>query len=507
MAGLAGTAAATALLAGALVGPAQAASPEVIAQFKPGVTPAQAYAAVAAAGGQVTRDLHIINGLGVVAGPAARRQLAGDEAVSQITDNTGVKSSATTLVETSRLADSYTASVFADKLWNGKLLTGKGVGVAVIDTGIAGDLPDFRVSGDRPDIASDRLRGHEPRGDDAGDAYGHGTHIAGLVAGNGTNRARERPARRQVRRRGTEREPDLGQGQRRRRQRDRARRDRRPAVRRRPHGRLQHPRRQPLARVLDGRSRTRPTRWTRRSSRHGSTGIVVVAAAGNRGAAERRGLLRAGQRPLRDHGRRRSTTWAPRAPSDDNCHAVVEPRHDPGRVRQARGDRAGRAHRLDDRAGRDYASCARAACATALLPVGGTSMAARCVRRGRCAAPQKHPTWTPNQVKGAVVKSHPAADRRANRPARGRRRHGADGDGPPRTRGSRRTRTSTRRPATSTTSAQAGAGRAGASAADALRASWSRASWSCVCDGFTGASVDPTRASWSRASWSTSWDK
>src|SRR5207249_3494969 len=69
----------------------------------------------------------------------------------------------------------------------------KGVGVAVIDTGLAGDLPDFRVSD-----SDARSRGIvsaivNPTTADAKDSFGHGTHVAGLIAGNGFNRPASDP--------------------------------------------------------------------------------------------------------------------------------------------------------------------------------------------------------------------------------------------------------------------------------------------------------------------------
>src|SRR5690349_21661877 len=132
----------------ALAGPASAAEPELIVQFKPGVSAQAGRGAVEAAGGRVTRDLHLINAVGAVV-PEPER-LAADPAIARVTPAAQVRSTATTLVDTSRLAASYNASVFAQKVWNDKGLTGKGVGVAVIDTGIAGDLPDFRTSATDP---------------------------------------------------------------------------------------------------------------------------------------------------------------------------------------------------------------------------------------------------------------------------------------------------------------------------------------------------------------------
>ncbi len=81
-------------------------------------------------------------------------------------------------------------------MWNNPIadVSGRGVGVAVIDTGIAGGMPDFRASGS----SSSRVIANAVTNPDArtpGDAYGHGTHVAGIIAGNGWNRSYTDPLR------------------------------------------------------------------------------------------------------------------------------------------------------------------------------------------------------------------------------------------------------------------------------------------------------------------------
>jgi serine protease AprX len=79
--------------------------------------------------------------------------------------------------------DNAAQAVNAPAAWNSNI-TGSGIGVALIDSGVnnhpdlvtTGFLPFSRIVYNQSFVAGDSS---------AADAYGHGTHIAGLIAGNG----------------------------------------------------------------------------------------------------------------------------------------------------------------------------------------------------------------------------------------------------------------------------------------------------------------------------------
>jgi serine protease AprX len=81
------------------------------------------------------------------------------------------------------LLNAYDRSVGADKLWTEPpYLDGSGVTVAVVDSGITPDA-DLQVSGSSSRItAATTLIANDTT---TQDGYGHGTHVAGIIAGNG----------------------------------------------------------------------------------------------------------------------------------------------------------------------------------------------------------------------------------------------------------------------------------------------------------------------------------
>jgi len=72
----------------------------------------------------------------------------------------------------------FAAAVRADQVWSS--LKGQGVTVAVVDSGISSHA-DLQTNGISRIVAATNQTGEA----DASDGYGHGTHVAGIVGGNG----------------------------------------------------------------------------------------------------------------------------------------------------------------------------------------------------------------------------------------------------------------------------------------------------------------------------------
>ncbi|MCA9791757.1 MAG: S8 family peptidase [Candidatus Eremiobacteraeota bacterium] len=130
-------------------------------------------------------DLEVRAQLELIGGLAIRADQAGLEALEQFCQShQGVKVFEDAPVEIIRpieeeispLLDTGAPTIRADELW-AQGITGKGVTVAVIDTGIA-PHPDIR---DRIIGFHDLVNGRSEPYDD----QGHGTHVAGTVAGDG----------------------------------------------------------------------------------------------------------------------------------------------------------------------------------------------------------------------------------------------------------------------------------------------------------------------------------
>ncbi len=178
-------------------------------------------------------------------------------------------------VDYDNLRTAYNYSIGADEAWHDGY-SGKGVGVAVIDTGIAGGLRDFRAA-DSTALPRRRFGGRQPGRRE------RRRRVRPRHARRRPDRGQRqqppllRPEARQVPGRRARGQPDRRQGRRRGRLRDGAGRHRRPSVRGRQQARLQHPRRQPLAALDSGRVvQDRPAR------RGGRGGMVQRHRRGDR---------------------------------------------------------------------------------------------------------------------------------------------------------------------------------------------------------------------------------
>ena len=480
-----------------------------------GVPPAQQRAAVRAAG-VVVRDLHVIRALACArlrgAAPAGRdargpRRHAGRAMRAP-------RPRAPRATWDRELATAFVQSTRVDKVWTDPKVpaTGDGVTVGVIDTGIAGGIADFAPRRD----ATSRVVASvvtNPDATTATDRYGHGTHVAGIIAGSTQGLSAT----------------------------------------------------DPLANRYDGTAPTAKLVSLKASDDHGNAYVSDVIAAlqfvVDHGAdygirvvnlslrvdrsrflsarsARRRGRGRVGprrgrrrgcgqpwdgrrcrcvcarERSVRDHRRRGRR---PRHQGHDRRHPrpMVEPRGHAGRVRQAGPRRARRSHRGTARTGQRLpALCSECVVDGRYFRLSGTSMAAPVVAGIAADLLSRHPDWTPDQVKGALTYNSPVLDR-SGEPT-GNLRPTADGAWEvaadsaikaakqelvanvgltpssfvdPTTGWIDETRASWRRASWR-------------SAIDGLRASWGAASWSCECaDDALQEDATTTRASWRRASW------
>jgi serine protease AprX len=143
--------------------------------------------AVRRLGGRVTRALPIVAGFAATMPAAAVDALARLAGVRAVTPDDRVRVQGA--ASTGPIRSVYPKVVRADAVWQ-RGITGRGITVAVLDTGVAPGLPD--LAGRLVQVRNDLTGRTEPcknlSGElDCNDRYGHGTFIAGLVAGNGAS--------------------------------------------------------------------------------------------------------------------------------------------------------------------------------------------------------------------------------------------------------------------------------------------------------------------------------
>ena len=472
---------------------------EAIVQFQPGTKPGQARDIVRAAGGRVTGDLHVIHGLAARMSAGEAERLASQDGVHAVSVNAPTKPQA---IDANAVVTSYNQSLASEKVWN-KTATGKGVGVAVIDTGIAGTLPDFRVSASNSTSRVVATAATNPYATNDNDAYGHGTHVAGIIAGNGNNRPASDPLRGQY----VGVAPDANLIS------IKASDDDGDATVLDVIYGLQF--------VVDKKAdfNIRVVNLSLESTQAESyktdpldaaveaawfSGIVVVAAAGNRGTDTDAVNYAPGNDPyvisvggVDDQGTKNAQDdalagWSSRGRTQDGF-AKPEVTAPGARIVSLLSPNS------------DFASmCPSCIVGGQYIRAGGTSMAAPMVSGVVALMLEEHPGLTPNQVKGILMDT-----------ARSISGAGEEAYAPPAVAATSGSNPNAGIEPNSLVNPATGAidysrsrwSRSSWSRSSWSRSSWSRSSWSCNCSKTTSGSIDPTRSRWSRSSWSTSWTK
>ena len=510
---------AAALLALALAPAAFASSATHIVQLRPGVGLGEGTRAVRAAGGEPAARLPLIGALGARLDAGAAARLAHDPRVRAVTVN-GEVAPQSNGPDRGAVKPAYPWSVLAPQAWG--RATGRGVTVAVIDTGVAGDLPDFRdATGASRVIGSAVIN---PAAHGASDRFGHGTHVAGIIAGDGRRRT-DALAGRYV---GIAPDANLVS--------------------------IKIDDDQGSATVLDAiyglqfavdhkdEYGIRVVNLSLESAVAGSYktdpldaaveaawfhGIVVVAAAGNRGRDADAVRYAPGNDPFAitvgavdDRGTRwigddQVARWSSQGTTQDGF---------------AKPELTAPGSQIVSTIAPDSVyteQCPSCVVDGAYFRAGGTSMSAPVVAGVVALVLQAHPDWTPDQVKWALVNSSRLLRSRLGEvnaaavlaPSSWRIPSANRGIAPnslldPSTGEIDYTRSSWTRSSWT-------------SAADGLTANWSRSSWTCLtCDApdadegeaspvgsgvhtgesTSGRNVSPSRSSWTRSSWTTHWD-
>jgi serine protease AprX len=479
---------------------------ETIVQFKAGVTPGRSRWDVTRFSGRVFGELHIINALAVRLTAAHARSLATSPDVHAVSLNARIKPqeyeggwSAISGYLLGRLQTTYDQTLNITSAWQ-RGVTGSGVGVAVIDTGIAGGLPDFQSSnGQGSRVVETAVT--NPYAQSATDGYGHGTVVGGIIAGNGLNRPSSDPLRGQyigVAPRANlvsiKVSDDNGNS----------------TVLDVIYGlqfAIDHKSDYNIRVINMSLDSTTPQSYTTdpldaAAESAWMQGIVVVAAAGNRGSAPDAVQYAPANDPYvitvgasdengsSDPANDTIASWSSQGTTQDG---VQKPDvYAPG------------AHIVAPLAPNSAFAGMCSACTVgggAYIRLGGTSVAAPMISGLIADLLQWHPRWTPDQVKGALMSENVSSNSSFQQPDAMKLAwvwdpQLANQDLTPNnliTDSSGAidyTRSSWSRSSWST-------------ATGSLSAGFARSSWSCACSVTSTGSIDPSRSSWSTNSWST----
>lgn len=146
---------------------------DVIVQFDHAPT-ATYHQKIVDRGGKLKRELGNFKGAVYTMPVSELEDLAKDPAVKYISMDRPLRGSGTT----SWVLDYHNETINSSNAWS-QGLTGAGIGVAVIDSGIA-NVSDINAT--NVVFSEDFTNSGSPL-----DQYGHGTHVSGIIAGNGSN--------------------------------------------------------------------------------------------------------------------------------------------------------------------------------------------------------------------------------------------------------------------------------------------------------------------------------
>jgi serine protease AprX len=158
---------------------------QLIVQTK--AAPAPVERDVRAAGGTIASEFGAINGFTASVGWEEANRINHDPRVLRVNLNAAIRLLGGA-VSSGNLANRYEQISAIPAAWNHGY-DGSEVQVAVIDSGVYPHDDLTQRSAYVPANGGNRLLGlyTNPNATDAGDEYGHGTHVAGIIAGNGSD--------------------------------------------------------------------------------------------------------------------------------------------------------------------------------------------------------------------------------------------------------------------------------------------------------------------------------